>query len=67
MRTCVHHLCLALLALSTLAGCSAEESKPELVGVIHQAAVVQDANFADSVFVAGLNGPTTMTFAPDGR
>src|SRR5882724_1287761 len=66
MRTCVHYLCLALLALSSFAGCSTE-SRPESVGEIHQSAVVQDANFADSVFVAGLNGPTTMTFAPDGR
>nr|WP_269149153.1 PQQ-dependent sugar dehydrogenase [Corallococcus macrosporus] len=50
---------------SLAVGCSAE-SAPEL-GVSRAGAVVQDSNFADSVFVSGLQGPTTMTFAPDGR
>ncbi|RYG15627.1 glucose dehydrogenase, partial [bacterium] len=50
---------------SLLVGCSTQ-SPPELA-VSRAAAVLQDANFADSVFVGGLQGPTTMTFAPDGR
>ncbi len=56
----------AVLAL--VVGCSMESppEKPEL-GDARAGAVVQDANFADSVFVGGLSGPTTMTFAPDGR
>jgi cysteine-rich repeat protein len=68
VRSCVRALCLVLpLAISALiVGCSTR-SKPQSLGVAHEAAVIQDANFADSVFVSGLTGPTTMTFAPDGR
>ncbi|MBZ4376696.1 PQQ-dependent sugar dehydrogenase [Corallococcus sp. AS-1-6] len=58
--------CFVVCAVfSLLVGCSAEPP-PELA-VARAGAVVQDANFADSVFVSGLQGPTTMTFAPDGR
>ncbi|MCP3097850.1 PQQ-dependent sugar dehydrogenase [Myxococcus sp. K15C18031901] len=54
--------------LSVVVGCSggAPPQPPELEAE-RAGAVIQDANFADSVFVSGLQGPTTMTFAPDGR
>ncbi|WP_021781171.1 PQQ-dependent sugar dehydrogenase [Myxococcus hansupus] len=50
---------------SLAVGCSTEPA-PEL-GVSRAGAVVVDPNFSDSVFVSGLQGPTAMTFAPDGR
>ncbi|QRO00061.1 PQQ-dependent sugar dehydrogenase [Archangium violaceum] len=58
----------AFAVCSLVVGCSTSSapSTPELE-VVRAGAVIQDANFADSVFVNGLQGPTTMTFAPDGR
>src|ERR1041384_6718031 len=61
---------IAVFAVASLVvGCSmpSEPSAPEQLAVSRASAVIQDANFADTVFVGGLQGPTTMTFAPDGR
>ncbi|RKH14704.1 DUF4215 domain-containing protein [Corallococcus sp. CA053C] len=62
---CPLPLWVVCAVFSLVVGCSMP-STPELA-VARAAAVTQDANFADSVFVSGLEGPTTMTFAPDGR
>lgn len=37
------------------------------MGRVQEPAVMVESNFTDAVFVSGLSGPTTMTFAPDGR
>lgn len=62
-------LFVAFVVSSLVVGCStpSTEETPEELAVSRARAVIQDANFADSVFVGGLRGPTTMTFAPDGR
>lgn len=64
-RKLVHVLSLLALALSALVNCSPNSA--ETIAELQAPAVIQDANFADSVFISGLQGPTTMTFAPDGR
>ncbi|MCP3167775.1 PQQ-dependent sugar dehydrogenase [Myxococcus qinghaiensis] len=73
MRTSVRAWCpipriVVCAVLSLVVGCSMEATpEPSELAVSRAGAVIQDANFADSVFVGGLQGPTTMTFAPDGR
>jgi cysteine-rich repeat protein len=52
--------------LASSLACSTQPDK-EKTAAVGEASVIQDANFADAVFVTGLQGPTTMTFAPDGR
>ncbi|WP_426730127.1 PQQ-dependent sugar dehydrogenase [Myxococcus faecalis] len=60
-------LALIGVALLLVTGCSTPSAEPSDLADARAGAVIQDANFADSVFVTGLRGPTTMTFAPDGR
>jgi cysteine-rich repeat protein len=68
MDTCVRVLCpIAALLLGASACSTRQPAAQESVGSVSEAAAIQDANFADSVYATGLQGPTTMTFAPDGR
>jgi cysteine-rich repeat protein len=62
-RTFVRVLSFLAVAAPALVACKTAET----IESIQQPAVIEDANFADSVFVTGLQGPTTMAFAPDGR
>lgn len=65
---CPQPLFVACAVFSLVVGCSMPSTQePREFAVSRASAVVQDANFGDSVFVSGLQGPTTMTFAPDGR
>ncbi|NTX07325.1 PQQ-dependent sugar dehydrogenase [Myxococcus sp. CA040A] len=65
---CPRPIFVVWAVFSLVVGCSMPSTpEPSELASARAGAVIQDANFADSVYVSGLQGPTTMTFAPDGR